>query len=909
MTADEATSLAADVANNATNSTGTWLTLLAAGPRDALLLPFRVVYQAEVFIITLPRQLVRFIGLDAAVSSLLDGTAGIFGIGGGDIGDDAAAAAAVIAAMTATDANGARVGDAAGGSAGSAGAGSGFTMGDFMPAALVLNRVTVYASTRRQVTLKWHRTLVLRIIPIILFSTQILKLLRAIRCQTSPEYSTLRYGQPGKPSSLDYAGEGGLLYNLSSSLLQWEDEQSSCSASLIPPGSGAPYGSFSLLWPVFIRLCLSHFVDTLSAALQGRPLATEGGMSIFELSLAFAEAEIQIVRSIGLEFIGLTKSGAGVSVEGAGLGESPSSIPLFSKDRVLERLNVTPELLVIALIACCNSLSTNILDVFGKQSQYRLINTTFWGLCFMGSMVWSFLKSYPDSNDAGLLNFPTVCIVGFVPYLLMLAGILTCLAIYAIALLLTAYSLPSSLPYPTSFRERLSLAHGNMQGSSQIQNTRLNMHDDFYATLVRIGYASLSAASEAVFLNEGKSVIVPKMTWLEEDRLADFAARRERSDQGALPRGTDLQLDENFDFEIPNHPGQWESGYAREKKVERAQSSSRTMKKQSGLGSVGAFQGPTRCYHGFAFFKAIFFVLVGWWAFGLVKLLDHFKFPLKPQWLVHLAGVFQQASNGSEMERRPPLDFWILTDDGVLELPATDEFDVEKEMRKREMMVNESWGESQEEQLDNKLYNWWKVGGSWGNQDMTEDYSPPPQDWDTTSIVSTSTAGESDWESYDSDGRQTPTQNNPFPGLSGQREDTIDLVSLARLLDPKDKEARHEARILSAHILASNEGKIMTRRRFQQQSDVERARILTSSNSSRPTGTTKQNRPTLEEESEILENLILERRLGIDRGNTHHPPSENPQTWATGASGLGPDGPHCVTCRQEVTGFVRLWVP
>ncbi|KAM5433531.1 hypothetical protein MferCBS31731_007037 [Microsporum ferrugineum] len=967
MAADE-TALPTSVAMNiTTNAVDKWYAFLPSGPRDVLLFPFRVVYQAEVFIITLPRQLVRFIGLDSALSSLLDSTARVFGIGPGNTsGDDAATAAAVIAAMTAADTGGAQLGDAAASSTGSAGTASGFSMGDFMPAlrkfggffnymttrwslacfivALVLNRVTVYASTRRQVTLKWHRTLILRIIPIILFATQILKLLRAIRCQTSPGYSTFRYGQPGKQSKLDYAGEGGFLHNLSSYLLQWEEEQSSCSAASLATGSGPPYGSFTLLWPAFLRLCFGHFVDTLSAALQGRPLATEGGMSVFELSLAFAEAEIQIVRSVGLEFFGLAKSTAGVSVEGAAAGESASTIPFFSKDRVLERLNVTPELLVIALLACCNSLTTNILDVFGKQSHYRLVNTTVWGLSFMGFMVWSFFKSYLDGNEAGLLNFPAVCIVGFVPHFLMLLGILTCLAIYGIALLLTAYSLPPSLPTPASFWERLSLAHGNMQGSSQIQNTRLNMHDDFYATLVRIGYASLSAASEAVFLNEGKGVIVRKMTWLEEVRLAEFTARRERSSRDAFQQGDDPQLDGNFDFEMPSHPRQWESGYGRERKVERTQSNTRAMKKQSGLGSVGAFRGPTRCYHGFAFLKAIFFVLVGWWAFGLVKLLDHFKLPLKPRWLVHLAGMFQQTSSGNETEYRPPLDFWILTDEGVLELPETDDFDVEKEMRKREMVINEVWDESQEEQLDNKLYNWWKVGGSWGNQDMTEDYSPPPQDWDTTSVISTSTAENSEWESCDSDGRRTPTQSNPFPGSLREPEENIDLVSLARLLNPKDEETRNEARILSAHILASNEGKIMTRRRFQQQLDAERARVLTSSNVYRSTEI-KPNRPTLEEESEILENLILKRRLGANRDYPNSQASENPQSWATGASGLGPDGPQCVicqasprsiitwpcrclcicedcrislamnnfsscvTCRQEVTGFVRLWVP
>ncbi|OAL69963.1 hypothetical protein A7D00_6002 [Trichophyton violaceum] len=960
--------LAMDAMSKAINSTETWHAFLPPEPRDILLLPFRLVYHAEVFIITLPRQLVRLIGLDVAFSSALDGLARVFGIGGGDVaGDDAAAAAAVVAAMTGTGANGALSGDAAAGSAASTEAASGFSMGGFLPSlkkfggffnymttrwslacfvvALILNRVTVYASPRRQVTLKWHTTLILRIIPIVLFATQILKLLRAIRCQTSPQYSIFQYDQPGKQSRLDYAGEGGLLYHLSSSLLQWEEEQSSCSATFTSPGPGVTYGSFSLLWPAFLRLCFGHFIDTLSAALQGKPLATEGGMSVFELSLAFAEAEIQIVRSVGLEFLGITKSTASVSVEGTAAGDGASTIPLFSKERVLERLNATPELLVIALLACCNSLATNFLDVFGKQSQYRLINTTVWGLSFMGFMVWSFLRSYLDGNHAGLLNFPTVCIVGFVPHLLMLLGILTCLAIYTIALLLTAYSLPSNLPRPNSFRERLAIAHGNMQSSTQIQNTRFQMHDDFYATLVRVGYAALSAASDAVFLNEGKSVKVRKMTWLEEDRLAEFTSRRDQSSQECLPRGDDVQLDENFDFAIPTHPRQWESGYGKEKKLERTQSSSQAMKKQSGLGNVGAFRGPTRCYHGFAFFKAIFYMLAGWWAFGLVRLLDHFKLPLKPQWLVHLAGVRQQPSGTNEVEIRPPLDFWILTDEGVLELPETDDFDVEKEMRKREMMISESWGESQEEHLDNKLYNWWKVGGSWGNQDMTEDYSPPPQDWDTTSVVSTSTAEESEWESCDSDGRRTPTPSNPFPGLSRVPEERIDMTSLARLLDPKDMETRDEARILSAHILASSEGKIMTRRRFRQQLNVERARILTSSNACWPAENRRSSRPTMEEELEILENLILERRQGTSQNNTPPLTSENSQTWATGASGLGPDGPQCVicqaspraiitwpcrclcicedcrislamnnfsscvTCRQEVTGFVRLWVP
>ncbi|KAK2855689.1 hypothetical protein FQN49_004935, partial [Arthroderma sp. PD_2] len=117
MAVDEAASLAADIATHGDNSTGTWLAFLPSGPRDVLFFPFRVIYQAEVFIIALPRHLVHFIGLDSALPSLLDSTARVFGVGGGDIEDDAAAAAAVIAAMATTDTDGARLGDAAAASA------------------------------------------------------------------------------------------------------------------------------------------------------------------------------------------------------------------------------------------------------------------------------------------------------------------------------------------------------------------------------------------------------------------------------------------------------------------------------------------------------------------------------------------------------------------------------------------------------------------------------------------------------------------------------------------------------------------------------------------------------------------------------------------------------------------------
>ncbi|OJJ37682.1 hypothetical protein ASPWEDRAFT_39416 [Aspergillus wentii DTO 134E9] len=937
--------------------------LLSSSPRDLLTLPFRVLYGADRFAFsTLPRQAARMVGFNNMASRLWGSASG------GGLEGDAMAAATHAAAEVA--------GEGAADAAGAAAQGSGHHIADIFQAirrfsgffsyltsrwslacftvALILNRITIYASTRRPLNLSWNRRLALRIVPILLFLSQILVLLRAVRCQTSPDYSSIRYGSPDKRLIFDHAGGGGFLYSLGSKLLPWETDEQSCSAvSMALPGnaSGIPYGSFTLLWPVFLRLCLSHFVETLSCSLQGRAVVTEAGMSIFEHSLAFAEAESMISQSIGLGIFGLPKQSsrgddAMLSAEG-----SQSPIELLTRSQVLERMNVTPELLLIALISCCNSLTSNALDVIGKQSRYRLMNTAIWGFCFMAAIVWGMTSGSPFGNEVGVLKFPTVCIVGFVPHLLILVGILACVAIYGLALVITAFSLPTEDPQSISLRDRFMLAHENMQGANQISNIRFNRHEDFYTTLLRIGYTALTAASEAVFLNEGKGVVARNMTWLEEDRLTEIeASRRTRSHRraGGSMRATPMEGGEYGNFDIPEAPVEWETGYGKEKKIEKPKPGSRSVRSQTDPGGVGAFRGAARCYHGFTFFRGIFYLLLRWAAHGLNKVLDRFGISARPQWLKKIAGARRKAQARNEGQAEP-LDFWILTDDGELELPEDNEFDVEREMRKRERSNTTEWEQSDERRLDEKLYDWWKAGGSWGNQDYTPDYKPSDlEDFDdTTSVVSMSTNNDSEWE-YESDGRRTPTPANPFPaGFSREgtpvNESLMDISSFARLLDPRDRETRQEARILAAHLAAERDGRILTRRQYQQQVERDQARVLLSSQLSRRAATHMDNekrKPTVDEEFEMLENLILSRRSETSVGS-----GEDGKTWESGASGLGPDGPpcvicqtnprsiitwpcrclcvceecrvslamnnfgSCVTCRQEVGGFVRLWVP
>ncbi|KAJ5568014.1 hypothetical protein N7450_010500 [Penicillium hetheringtonii] len=922
---------------------------LPSSPLELITFPLRVLNQAETFAFsTVPRHLLRIAGIDNIQMNFWGGAAATASDAG--FAGDAAQAAT----------------DLASDGAQAAAFGDSWYVSEFLMAAkkiggffgyltsvwsfaclveaLVLNRITIYASTRRHLRLGWERRLALRLIPIVLFATQILSLLRGIRCQTAPSYSTMRYGRPGKPLIFDYAPGGGTLYWLSSNLLSWETDEQACSAvnmARMPGSQEIPYGTFSLLWPTFLLLCLSHFMETLSCALQGKPVMTETGMSIFEHSLAFAEAESMISKSIGLGLFGLPKQSPLNSATSG--GDAPvSPLRLLTRAEVLDRMNVTPELLLIVLISCSNSLSSHVLDVLGKQSRYRLFNTALWGLCFMAAMSWGLESGPPVSIETGVLKFPTVCIVGFIPHLLVLLGIIVCLGIYGLALTITAFSLPADETQNISLRQRFALAHENMQGANQIRSIRINRHEDFYTTLLRIGYVALTAASEAVFLNEGTAVIARQMTWLEKDRLAEIEASRQRNSYGNWPnqsRGSPFDAVGYSGFDLPMQSAAWESGYGREKKPEKPKDGARHMRPHAEIGGVGAVQASLRLWHVISFFRSIFWLVVRWIAYGANRALDRLGISARPQWLKRFSRNRQDKS-GLCGDNPPGLDFWILTDDGELELPDDREYDVELEMRKRFRPANSNWERNDETRLEDKLYDWWKIGGSWGNQDHTSDYNPSVvDDDDTTSMISMSTnASEDDWEDEADDGRTL--------SLSFSREGTplqdpvMDMGYLARLLDPQDSESREEARILAAHLKpGQSSGGIMTRSQYHRQVERERSRVLFSSRLQMESNSQGEKRkPTAEEESDVLERLILSRRAETSS-------SADPNTWQSGAMGLGENGPPCVvcqsnprsiitwpcrclcicedcrvglamsnfgtcvTCRQEVGGFMRLWVP
>jgi Zinc finger, C3HC4 type (RING finger) len=243
----------------------------------------------------------------------------------------------------------------------------------------------------------------------------------------------------------------------------------------------------------------------------------------------------------------------------------------------------------------------------------------------------------------------------------------------------------------------------------------------------------------------------------------------------------------------------------------------------------------------------------------------------------------------------------MLGEDGELTLPKDERVDVEAEMRKR-LLDN---GQTNEQELDSNLYNWWLNGGWFGGDDNSGDFKPSTEqdDEDTTSVISMSTdVTDQEWESEDTndDGRRTPTQRSPQASREATPifDNPLRSTDLAELLHPKTPEQRAEAQAMAAHLTSET---ILTRSRYQDLQQRERSKILTSSRH-RPSGLPSGSL-SIEEEAEVLEHLIISRRaFHAATAST----TAQPSSWAEGASGLGEGGPQCVVC-QSAPRSIIVW--
>lgn len=741
-------------------------------------------------------------------------------------------------------------------------------------------------------------------------------MLQAIKCQTSPDYPLLRYGDPNKYIAIDFGADGGFLYQLSSNLLFFEDDQTSCAArsmslSAIGDDKNDLRGSLSLLYWFFITLCTSQLFETFACALQGKQPMPETGMTIFEHSLAFAECEAMLSSALGFGFFGLPKIDGSPS-------SSDSTASTITRAEILPRLNVPPEVLLVCLISCFSHLSSAILAVTKIRHKVRLVNTAIWAFCYMAAFFWSFTKIFltPGDHiaDLGVLRFPTVCIVGFIPHLLILAGILVCAIIYALAVFITALSVPTELAQQMSFRQRLAWAYDNLQANVQFSTNsaiRIRMSEDFYTTLLKVGFNVLTAASEAVYLNEGSRIQVAKMTWLEQKRIDEMA---ESIDQRKQPLVPSELLGEGIargvDFVDHQNSATSKSPYARERKS-RPTSGEGTKHNSPEMDTgLGIAQRRSRMQLTFDFITGIFWLAIRLQAQILLNTLNSLRVEHQPVWLLRAAGIpsnqmkpaSQQTHDRSDLSRLYATA-WHSGQNLPLGLTADSQVDVEVEIRNQQLRdgVHED-----EEALSDRLYDWWRQGGWFGEVDSSGDFQPRDDgdDDDTTSVVSVATSvapWEDEWADEDSyGGETTPTRRQPFSSCS--REDTpvpdsgLDLSSLARLLNPRTLADRDEARRLS-HSIQSNVP--LTRSQYRRTVDRSRSKIL---GGLRASANQNSRAATEEEEEADLESFLLAQRRAA-RAKSRNATGG---TWESGAEGMGEGGPQCVVC-QSAPRTVLVW--
>ncbi|KAI0482137.1 hypothetical protein GGR56DRAFT_172303 [Xylariaceae sp. FL0804] len=805
--------------------------------------------------------------------------------------------------------------------------------------AIILNRTHIFAASRRRLRLTWPVRFLLRIVPIVLFAYQGRQLLQAMQCQTSPDFAQLRWGNATKSSDLMFANPGGYLHTLSSTLLLGASDYDSCRAiDMVPadaqfwkPFSSELRGSLSQLWPLFGTICLSHFLETISAAVQGQRVVIETAMTLFEHSLAFAEADSAVSSQLGWGLF----SGGNTNVT---YQQASGANIAISRTMIMRRVNTPPEVLLVAFLSSMSHITSHVLGIFKLQGRFRLFSTGFWALCFMGALTAEALNfSIDDPSNMGLFRFPTVCIIGFVPHIMVFSGILVCFTIYSLALVLAALDpLASTAEAPRpSFRERIVRAHENMQANISLADIRISPAMDFYTALLRTGFGVITMASEAVYLNEDRNVNLKRHTWLEEERYRELESLRMQWAGSGL--GTSRYDTAGTIGLVPIKDGQAgaSNGYARERAAQQV-SKSRLGDRRTRDG-VGAAERSSRWLLALEFLMNINRLLLRWGALILLKGLAGAGVRRQPSFLVFLS---RWSSKGSKKDDKQSANNkkarGVLDRNGRYAVLLNDEnADVEAEVRRRLRRSPETAG-MPEAELDARLYDSWKHGELWGGVDTSGDWEPAEEDddWDTTSMMHSVVGDEDDWrqhhrpgdewadvddddDDYDgnrlADGQRTPTQDSfarestpgPGHGVLAADEQPFSMQDLARLLHPTSPDERREAHALAAHLRSD---RVVTRSAYARMQTAERGRVLLSSAAASASAgniNKNNNRPwsSDEDQAELLENLILSRRREITAtasGRRRSSPGEdNDDDGNGGGDGDGDgdgNGPRCVVC-------------
>lgn len=206
-----------------------------------------------------------------------------------------------------------------------------------------------------------------------------------------------------------------------------------------------------VLWDLYWGICISHFIETFSSVIQGQVPHSDTGMTLFEYSMAFQEVQ------------------------------SSSALHI--------------EVAVVAITSALSLISLHILGIFNSFN-YRLIPSTIFGASFLSYFAWSVF-------NGNLFYFPTVCIIGYLPNLIISCAIVICFAVYLLSAI---------------------MAGGADNLATSWSRANISLKDDFYGCLFKIGVLALTVTSQATFDQETAIVNQPSCTWTENE--VDFAFKK-----------------------------------------------------------------------------------------------------------------------------------------------------------------------------------------------------------------------------------------------------------------------------------------------------------------------------------------------------------------------------------------------
>lgn len=336
--------------------------------------------------------------------------------------------------------------------------------------ALLLNRTTVIASLGSAIARRTNGRgifALLRRLPVpqgvVLMVLRFLALVLLVSQAYNVFVALNVIGQNGDPASISRLSRWAV-----NSFFQYDPVAYSEDPFMHMPRDEVVFGpTTAMLWPVFLAVSYSLFVETFAAAVCNKKPFLEGGLTLFELSLSIQE------MSSGLFF----------------LREHP----------VAKR--PSEQLLAVCLFLLADQISNHLGAVF-YDNRYRLIPLTIISSIF----VWYFCALMPSGE---VFRMPLEILLTYLVLVLTLSVALVSGAIVVLTVV-TKGARVDELNLTSLF------ADDDPNAAIFSKYLGLDLSQDFYTAVINLGLVAVTQAGKSSYFMAYSYVSSPQHTWLEQ---------------------------------------------------------------------------------------------------------------------------------------------------------------------------------------------------------------------------------------------------------------------------------------------------------------------------------------------------------------------------------------------------------